>query len=304
MPSPFTHAATALRAHGHSVLPLVPGEKRPAVRGWQRHCLAPAGDHLVRQWDRIPGANVGVCLGPAGGLVALDFDEDVGGLHGRITGLVGESPVRKAGRRGHTGFYRFTGERSRHYGVGEASVLDVLAGGRYAVVPPSVHPEGMAYRWLTDRTLENTRADELPVIPPGAMAEVAALLRPVRRLPERVERPLAGRDRIADALACVPPDVPYPAWRDIGMAIHAELGDAGFGLWDRWSSRGEKYPGPDQCRRVWESFRGEGITLGTLFHHAYQWGYRGRAGAADRRALTGHPTDPGPDDRSRATRAR
>lgn len=266
MHSPFARSASRLRANGYSVIPLAAGEKRPVVRGWQHFCEEPAGEHLLRQWARLPSANVGVCLGSASGLVALDFDEDVDGLHERIEEIVGESPVRKAGSRGYTGFYRYGGERSRHYGVGGSSVLDVLSAGRHTVVPGSVHPSGVPYRWLTDRTLENTRAEELPALRPEAMAEVGRMLRPARAVfTPREGTPPGG---IVEALRHISPDVPYPVWRDVGMAIKDELGEAGYAAWDEWSSGGEKYPGPAQTRRVWDSFRGEGIRLGTLFFHA------------------------------------
>lgn len=271
MQSPFARSAARLHANGYSVIPLVSGEKRPAVGGWQRYCEAPAGEHVLRQWARRPGANIGVCLGPASGVVALDFDEDVDGLHERVAEIVGESPVRKAGRRGHTGFYRYGGERSRHYSVGEASVLDVLSAGRHTVVPGSIHPTGVPYHWLTERTLENSRAAELPVLRPEAMAEVGRLLRPARAV--FTPRGATPAGRIADALRRISPDVPYPVWRDVGMAIKEEMGEAGYSVWDAWSAGGEKYPGPEQTRRVWDSFRGEGIRLGTLFYHA---GCRGR----------------------------
>ncbi|MBP3955414.1 PriCT-2 domain-containing protein [Gemmata sp. G18] len=253
------------------MLPLRPREKSPAIRGWQRFCTETAGPHLLRQWMRVPDANIGVCLGPASGVTALDFDEDADGLHGRIVELVGDSPVKKAGRRGYTAFYRFGGERSRHYSSGKVSVLDVLATGRQTVVPASVHPEGANYRWLTERTLENTPAGELPELRPEAMAEVARLLRPAKAL---FTPRVSHRGRMADALRCISPDVPYPVWRDVGMALKDELGEAGFPLWVEWSAGGEKYPGSEQARRVWDSFRGEGIHAATLFYHAVRHGYR------------------------------
>ena len=174
-------------------------------------------------------------------------------------------------------------------------MLDVLSDGRYAVVPPSAHPEGMAYRWLTGRTLEDTRPDDLPVLATGASKRVDALFgrsRPPQVRREALETRHAGR--LADAISWIPPDVSYPAWRDVGMAIKDECGEAGFALWDGWSARGEKYRGTEDTRRVWDSFRGEGVTLGTLFHHARRWG-------------TGPGATPGAAQSpasSRATRAR
>ena len=60
----------------------------------------------------------------------------------------------------------------------------------------------------------------------------------------------------------------------IGMAVKAALGDAGFELWDAWSSTGTKYDA-SEMRSQWRSFQAEGgITAGTLFHFAKQHGWQ------------------------------
>ena len=131
------------------MLPLRERKKFPFLDDWSRYCDEAADPATFEQWMRWPGCNVGVCLGTASGVTALDFDDDVDGLHGRVLKLIGESPV--AERRSSR---RFTASvtAQRSYNAGGVPVLDVLA----AVMPPSVHPEGMPYRWLTERTLENT----------------------------------------------------------------------------------------------------------------------------------------------------
>lgn len=62
-------------------------------------------------------------------------------------------------------------------------------------------------------------------------------------------------------------------WIRMGMAIHSELGDAGFFLWDTWSQSADNYNQRD-TESAWKSFTfGAGITIGTLFHHAQQDGW-------------------------------
>jgi AAA domain/Primase C terminal 2 (PriCT-2) len=65
-------------------------------------------------------------------------------------------------------------------------------------------------------------------------------------------------------------------WLDIGMALNAELGDAGRPLWDDWSaSCADKFSDRDQDK-TWRSFgRRDGITIATLFHYAQQASWRG-----------------------------
>lgn len=68
----------------------------------------------------------------------------------------------------------------------------------------------------------------------------------------------------------------YQTWYQSGMAIQADLGEAGFDLWDSWSSTGAKYK-RDECRKLWdESFidlGGQGVRLGTVFMWAKAAGW-------------------------------
>jgi len=76
------------------------------------------------------------------------------------------------------------------------------------------------------------------------------------------------------ALQYISPDE-YDEWTTIGMAIQATLGDGGFELWDRWSSRSAKYSGVDALREKWLSFKPNGgIGPGTLFKAAQERGWK------------------------------
>jgi putative DNA primase/helicase len=58
------------------------------------------------------------------------------------------------------------------------------------------------------------------------------------------------------------------------MAVKAELGEAGFDVWDEWSATSHKYRARE-CAATWKSFKTTGeVGVGTLFHYAQQYGYR------------------------------
>jgi hypothetical protein len=89
--------------------------------------------------------------------------------------------------------------------------------------------------------------------------------------PRRERKEYAGEDRnmaeqvqrALDVLAAWRCDV-RDSWVEIGMAVHAALGEEGFALWDTWSQRSEKYS-PRAALSTWKSFRKSGIGAGTLF---------------------------------------
>jgi len=63
-------------------------------------------------------------------------------------------------------------------------------------------------------------------------------------------------------------------WIECGMAIKAELGEAGFDAWDRWSATADNYRAR-AAAASWKSFKASGgVGIGTLLHHAKQHGYQ------------------------------
>ena len=64
----------------------------------------------------------------------------------------------------------------------------------------------------------------------------------------------------------------YWVWLRVGMALRYELGDAGFDIWNQWSSKDEKYD-PSEMVYKWNSFHGGGVTAGTLFRYAQEGGF-------------------------------
>lgn len=108
---------------------------------------------------------------------------------------------------------------------------------------------------------------------------------------------------IREALSFVSP-ADRETWVRMGMAIRSELGDAGFDIWDAWSQQDESYR-PASARAVWRSFKGRGITIGTLYAEARRNGWRGegRAERVDHAAVRARRRQEAADERRRRVEA-
>lgn len=65
---------------------------------------------------------------------------------------------------------------------------------------------------------------------------------------------LEEASNIVDALD---PDCSRREWIATGMALKHQFEYKGFEIWDHWSASGEKYPGEDELRREWKSFKAQ-----------------------------------------------
>jgi hypothetical protein len=146
---------------GLSAIPVKAGDKFPTMQQWQRYCETLPTQADVSTWDfrhKVPNnSNIGLCCGPASGVVALDIDTD----DKAILDLCPPSPVRRRGKKGEVRFFKWREGITSHKIGG---IIDVLSVGKQVVLPPSIHPEGMPYRWLTKDTLENMNPGDLPEI--------------------------------------------------------------------------------------------------------------------------------------------
>lgn len=79
-------------------------------------------------------------------------------------------------------------------------------------------------------------------------------------------------NRAQSALQFISP-IERPVWVQMGMALHSEFGDAARDIWFDWS-RGADSFNELSARSVWRSFRGTGVSMGTLYHEAKQQGWR------------------------------
>jgi hypothetical protein len=148
---------------GFSPLLIAPREKKPISASWQQWCVALPTDEIIDDWQAIYDIslktnryNIGIACGPASGIVALDIDVN----DEAILDLCPPSPVRRKGKKGEVRFFKYHESLQKSFPI--KGVGDFLSTGRQVLIPPSTHPDGMEYIWLTPDTLENFSKHDLP----------------------------------------------------------------------------------------------------------------------------------------------
>lgn len=165
MASALARAALWYARRGWRVFPCVPGDKRPALKKWQR--LATAEPRQVETWWRIrPDANIGVACGPETGLFVIDVDQHgpdgeagLAALEARL-GPLPPTVEQRTGSGGRHLFFAYpigrvlrnkagaTPRRRGQDGFRLPPGVDTRGGGGFVVAPPSIHPCGDLYRWV------------------------------------------------------------------------------------------------------------------------------------------------------------
>ncbi len=173
--SPFSKVGIDLIEAGYSAIPILPGEKRPGcyvnrdwtgMGGWQQYCLRLPSKFEYEFWtDNWPDAGVGLALGTVSGIISIDLDYGSEAVRNAIEDVLPPSPVRKKGAKGYTAFYKYNGEQPKKWSVAGKSVCELLSHGNQTVMPPTIHPDGMAYKYITLDTLLDVTPDELPSLP-------------------------------------------------------------------------------------------------------------------------------------------
>jgi putative DNA primase/helicase len=147
-----------------------------------------------------------------------------------------------------------------------------LKAGRRSHLVGVVHESGCRY----------TRAELLAAFPPPAPRP--SLARQVGPRPKFNSRLAPGLERFTEPMNAIPADQ-YGEWIRVGQGLHWESGASAEGLrmWDAWSASSDKWH-PGVCEDKWKSFRGSGVTGGTIFALAQQHGYYHKAQRSNGRA--------------------
>lgn len=269
-------------AKGYSVVPLAPKQKGPKLQGWSKYC-----EVLMNPSDAQTfygkNNNIGLALGEASGVCAVDIDTDDPEIIKQIEKIIPESPVKKRGAKGYTAFYKFNGMPSKSVRNPEGTAgVDFLSMGKQTVLPPSIHPSGKEYCWLTQQTLLTIDKESLPELTGSALDQLLSLFRPkpvveVERVFVEKHHVEANVDTVKNALEYIDPDQSYDTWIQVGLALQDEFGPVtGSELFVNWSARGAKFDGIAECMKKFRSFHDpREITIGTLFFLAKQNGYQG-----------------------------
>lgn len=279
-------------AKGYSVIPLAAKQKGPKFSGWSRYCEELMDPQMAQSFYG-KNNNIGLCLGPASDLCAVDIDTDDPVLIKKIEKLLPVSPLRKKGAKGYTVLFKYNGMASKSVKDDKGNGLDFLSSGRQTVLPPSIHPSGIEYQWLGKTTLLDVDKKDVPELSITAVEQILELFRVIPK--EKPQTPTtfykdANLDEAKHALTFLDADYSYDQWVQVGLALQDGFGDVkGFELFNEWSAKGSqnKYDGTDKCYKKFKSLQyPREITISTLFFLARQNGYTGLADWGITNAIT------------------
>ena len=273
--------ALAYLAKGYSVIPLAAKQKGPKLPGWSTYC-----NILMKPEDAQAfygrNHNIGLALGEASGVCAVDIDTDDEEWLKKIEKILPRSPVQKKGARGYTAFFKYNGLPSKSVKSEDGLAgIDFLSSGKQTVLPPSIHPNGNEYYWITKDSLLTYPKGMLPELSETVLDQLLALFRPrtkkVEPTPMKAYRD-ANIEIVEEALEYINPDHSYDTWIQVGLALQSQFpGKVGEDIFTQWSARGAKFDGVAECAKKYYSFRDpREITISTLFYLARQNGYVGR----------------------------
>jgi KaiC/GvpD/RAD55 family RecA-like ATPase len=135
---------------GWPVFPLVPGEKLPLLskaRGGNGVLDATTDTETVTAWwTANPNANIGLATGRDADLYVVDIDDALGEEALLRYGDLPQTPESHTGKGRHL-LFAYKGGRNTAGRLGPK--IDTRGEGGYIVAPPSLHPNGGRYRWVT-----------------------------------------------------------------------------------------------------------------------------------------------------------
>jgi putative DNA primase/helicase len=142
-----------LASLGFRVHPLIVKNKIPIIAAWERK--ASTDPAMIRQWAIIhKGCNWGLATGIETGVFVVDLDAKAGGLRTWKKLLKEQSVPTTAevitGGGGIHLYFQYPKNTEIRNSAGKIGKgIDIRGEGGQVVIPPSIHPNGVAYRWKT-----------------------------------------------------------------------------------------------------------------------------------------------------------
>lgn len=154
----FLQHALVYARRGWAVFPLKERDKTPATANGFQNATTDV-DVITRWWTQRPNQNIGIATGDvSGGLVVIDVDvhdDDSTALDFMYewSEQNGALPLTLSQTTGSGGMHLlFDAGAPCNISISTNSLvhIDIRANGGYIVAPPSIHPNGCAYRWSSE----------------------------------------------------------------------------------------------------------------------------------------------------------
>lgn len=256
--------------------PVNPASGEP-MHDWAHHTYDADGIAEIADSPHVHA--VGLVLGEPSGVIAVDFDgsgsvarfrqvfnrpwSDLPPTVGWTSGLPNRRQL--AFRVPLDLWPELRGRRVWHNDAGR-TVLELRGTGHQSVIA-GAHPDTAGYAWIPNHSPAHLQVADAPEW------LLAALFKPLDEPHTAEHQPSTSADipRALDLLAHINARDDYQGWLNVGMALHSV--DPGLlSDWVNWSRRCSNFD-EEECLGKWSSFKGSGITIGTLHHYATQDGY-------------------------------
>lgn len=299
----FSAVAQPLLNNGYTPIPVVAGEKRPAIKNWTNINYETSPDLLKGLCKKHPNASTGILLG---NVCAIDIDvidrELADICKSLVTDKLGDAPCRFGNAPKSALFFKVHGPGFKkmltgsHIVNGQKAQVEILCEGQQVVVFGD-HPDTQKpYYWPAQDILE-VPISELPTITEAQAKEVLKQLKlviaskaadpntalspvtalgPVRTL--SLAQP-GNMKNILDALRFVDPQV-YEDWIAIGHALKTG-GEHYLQVFQEWSktrpdgSIPRNFISANDVQSRWESFKPIRTSLAEVFRKAAGAGWTG-----------------------------
>jgi hypothetical protein len=168
---------------GWSIVPQLPGQKKPAVKWKQYQINSPRIAEIYYWFRRWPDAGPAVVLGPGSNLFAIDVDGEE--AHDELVRRLGEVPRAPTVRSGSGKPYRYH-LFFKHPAVPTNAKatpwhpkLEFRGHGGIIILPPALHKTGNHYQWAPGKSLIDL---PVPHVPERVVSALGAGTKPKRSI--------------------------------------------------------------------------------------------------------------------------
>lgn len=133
-------------SYGWCLVPVVKGEKRPAVISWKEYQTRKPTNEELQKWFSDPDVGVGLITGKISGVTVID--EDSYKKEGNSSLGLTSPLIVNTGSGGRHLYFKY--KEGSTNSVNAELAVDVRSQGGFVVLPPTLHPTGKNYEWATE----------------------------------------------------------------------------------------------------------------------------------------------------------
>lgn len=278
----------AIANNGYEVIPIIPGEKRPAGEKWQKFDGSAEGvADYIADGKGAYGIGIKSRWTPAVDIDILDEAVNLE-IQDIVREIAGDTPLKRIGFAPKVLWVYRTDPKNPWPKVdtgpwvdsqGRVCKLEILSDGQQFVAA-HIHPDtGKPYQWLDGQSVLSVPAADLPFLTHEQANEIKQRVlslflghgwtKKTKNSITRLANPLDDDDpfsayrpkvQISDEelerkLFLIEDNTDHDNWFQIGMALYHQYdgGQQGFDLWDRWSQSAHNYD-RDALEKRWPTF--------------------------------------------------